>query len=98
MKPNTAIVLVEGFEGLGLSWLGACLDAQSPGFNPQHCIHAVYSSSQETEWEEKEFKLHGVQDPPEIHATLFTTTTTKSKIKEGFGVSMWFRTGHLAVT
>lgn len=40
MKPNTAIVLVEGFEGLGLSWLGACLDAQSPGFNPQHCIHA----------------------------------------------------------
>lgn len=51
-------------------------------------------SSREIEWEEKEFKLHRVQDPPGIHATLFTTTT-KSKIKEGFGVSVWVRTGHL---
>lgn len=41
MKPNTAIVLVDGFEGLGLSYLGTCLDAQSPGFNPQHCIQQV---------------------------------------------------------
>lgn len=62
---------------------------------PNTTYMLAYSSSQEIEWEEKEIKLHGVQDPPEIHATLFTTTTTKSKIKEGFGVSVWFRTGHL---